>query len=763
MLHELLLALSGHPSPLLSGDLDKDQLSSLLSPPEKTLLDRIARLGVVHAQVRARASSISTSHPSLICRAVSTAIVSTHLASFQDQILQVERSILQEDAKLVGAYDIVPLSSIAGAFDGWDHRLEWFWELVQFIEPGKFNEVSKTSNSSASREGLCSGSQLIDRLRNEAQTGYPDLHNISLNLVKVAESAWLRQVSAWVLYGRLPTLGAADFYIQEEKDSYHGRESTISSYRVQRDLIPGFVTYKTASSILFVGKSLNLIKHQESKGIGTAWQSFNPQGTDVLSIHLKHLASLTFPIASSSLSAAIGDIRTLLSQHVLQRLLPLSKVQEILGILKSFFLLERGEFAVALIAAADDLLSSRNRPHAAEVVNKHTHRMAGILIKEGEVLGVLARTWTTLASLHEAHDDDFDEEVELARGIVRLSIKQARQLSAPRAHLSDQDHLNKLRYPEIAFDDMLLTVPTALLITVPPPLDICLTPSETEVYTNIFAYLVSIRRAHLHLTGLWKLTALRREYPSPERFFNDHQKNKSEPLATSGQSGHKRSKAMRKIWAIVSSAAFFLAEIGEYFQGEVVNSSWSEFHRWLEPISENSSTRIATMANVSHHGRPPPDPDGNVVSDDRVSYTMDAHDPERLSDAHRSYLASLARALLLDDVLFTRLLRRFMTKIDYLVSLVERLSLIHIANHKAEEQEIMDDLSSLRANIQSDLLDIIRRLKEIDIERLTDGLGIVTDSFIEEGSFVPWKGAGVDRLLMKLDSINLYERKGEER
>ena len=135
MLHEVLLALSsGGPSPLLypqsdkagEGTKDHKLLQSFLSPAEQTLLQTLAhKLGDNNRNIRQNASVISSSHPSTICRAVSTAILSTHLANFQRRILEVEQDILRKNASIVGAHNIVPLSAIVGAFDGWNRKLEW--------------------------------------------------------------------------------------------------------------------------------------------------------------------------------------------------------------------------------------------------------------------------------------------------------------------------------------------------------------------------------------------------------------------------------------------------------------------------------------------------------------------------------------------------------------------------------------------------------------------------------------------------------------
>jgi hypothetical protein len=65
--------------------------------------------------------------------------------------------------------------------------------------------------------GACSVAQLIDRLRRELQSGFVDIEETAQSLVKSAEMAWLKQVSAWILYGRLPSLGGDGFFVRLAK------------------------------------------------------------------------------------------------------------------------------------------------------------------------------------------------------------------------------------------------------------------------------------------------------------------------------------------------------------------------------------------------------------------------------------------------------------------------------------------------------------------------------------------------------------------
>jgi hypothetical protein len=210
MLHEILLSLSGHPSPLLTAD--HSSPTSALSPPEKALLSSVAHLSDLHCKLLAHTATLASTHSSSICQAVATVIRTTHLSQFQQKVLEVEDGILRKDAGSVGAYNIVPLTAVVGQFTSWTRRMEWFLELVEFMMRGSGGDVKG-----------CSGAMVIDKLCDAMQTGYVDIEEAALSLVKVAETAWLKQVSAWALYGRLPTFGREDFFVQTADDDVEVR------------------------------------------------------------------------------------------------------------------------------------------------------------------------------------------------------------------------------------------------------------------------------------------------------------------------------------------------------------------------------------------------------------------------------------------------------------------------------------------------------------------------------------------------------------
>lgn len=762
MLHELLLALSGHPSSLLSPPTDgveNDIFRDLLSPAETVLLKSLAEeLGERHKNIREWATGISSTHGSIVCRAVSTAIVSTHLENFQQRILEVERWILEENSNLVGAYNIVPLSGLVNAFDGWGRRLEWLWRLVQFVQP---DVTGQGIWQDAGGQLTCTASRILEKLRESTHTGYPDIEQIALHLTKIAEKAWLKQVSAWVLDGRLPSLGAADFFVVKQNPGGKANGSS-DTYGITGALVPAFVTPSTANSILFIGKSLNHIRNKRSKAV----DGFSE--LDLLSSHLAQLSSLGSPINTSCFSAAVSAIRASLSKNALQKLLPHSKVLGLLRVLKDFFLLERGEFAIALIQAADERLASRQHRSTEKSNQRGLEGLDNLLVKEGEVSAVLARTWTSLSLWHSVEDDDVDEDMELARELLRLSIKP---------HDSDTLAKSTSQLSIPTFDGFLFPTPTTLTLRVPSPLDLVLSSSNVEIYSQIHAYLLSIRRGHLRLTQLFLLSVLRRDHPSPKAPEHLSHLNKMESWARTRQRAGRRAKTMRPIWAAVESATFLLAELGEFLQGQVIKGSWEEFNRWLDPV------QMISAHNPNHPAfLEPAAPKAEREALPSNSPTRSPHDPETLSLGHSLYLTALTQQLLLTHSTFTAALHAFLLSSAHLCALTQRLATVHhsldlqtdtgvqvvfMANYAAEEADLVTELRTAATSVEAQVKSLVELLREIDRgggrvglratgQNETTNVGVV-GALDDADVFIPWKGWGVERLLLKLE----WSRRGD--
>jgi hypothetical protein len=187
-----------------------------------------------------------------------------------------------------------------------------------------------------------------------------------------------------------------------------------------------------------------------------------------------------------------------------------------------------------------------------------------------------------------------------------------------------------------------------------------------------------------------------------------------------------------------------LSETAAYLEGEIIRCSWECFEAWLkEPADAADKAEDAQT-------------DGDATSKSAQ------RDPETLAAGHCAFLAALTYALFLTDVPYTKELRSLLNNVDQLIALFIRLldvqqrsdldqdAGLEVAHIEEEERKIALELDRARKRVDSDLKSVINRLRQLDHERI--GAGRYLDlSRVETGGFEPWKGGGVDRLLMKLE------------
>lgn len=528
--------------------------------------------------------------------------------------------------------------------------------------------------------------------------------------------------------------------------------------------------------MLFIGTSLNRVRARSAAEPTLG-------GLGHLSSQLKELSTLTFPLSSPALSKAITSIRLTLSRTTLQKLLPLEKVVEMLQLLRQFMLLGRGEFAMALTQQADEKIRGRWR-RADNLAYEKRDALGTAVVKEGEVAAVLARTWAVLGSLQGQHSDE-DEGLELARDLVTLTLTKSK---GPATDMPSD-------LATTPFKNLLLSVPVEMRVQIPPPLDLFLSKRDIQTYTCVNAYLLSIRRAHLRLTDLWKVQRLRRHHPAPPRPPFSNSRMGMTKTRTLRLRWSARSSTMRGAWTTSSAAIFFLAETEAYLQVEIVEGLWSDFRLWLTEGSEvaqpSSSSRSRTTKNLrfpddpelSHEGaqvqsRPPSRPSSRMSTSSsraRPSSGVANHDPQTLSIAHRQFLRVLVRRILLTQPTFTEPLYHLLIHTDHLVALIHRLDGIWTAmdletdegvvdafsNLEAEEADVKANLRVVQSNVKTGVEEVVKVLRDLSVdssflaEMEYDGLEDGTDEQAladeQEGRYRPKRIGGIDRLLMKLD------------
>jgi len=527
-------------------------------------------------------------------------------------------------------------------------------------------------------------------------------------------------------------------------------------------------------------------------------------GTHHLSSQLKELSTLTYPLDGATFSRTITNIRLFLSRTTLQKLLPQSKVLEMLQILRDFFLLGRGDFAMALTQQADQKIRSRWR-RADNLAYEKREGLANVTVKEGEAAAVLAATWAALGSWQGQHSDE-DEGLEMARGLLRLSLTKPDQQTPLKP--------GRRTVSSTPFRNLLFSVPVTLTMQIPSPIDLFLSPSDLQLYTMINSYLLSIRRAHIRLTDLWKISPLRRHHPPPPAPPYGSSRNGRAKVLVLRERHISRSNEMRSAWATCSAAIFFLAETEAYLQTEVVAGLWDGFQRWLTTGTDDPRDDSPPGSGRETAQPGEGDEDGDDIwlatatskiglsesEQSQGGQTTQAsyhhhqrhhrHDPQTLTAAHRLYLGSLAHRLLLTQQSFTDALYELLVHIDHLIALVHRLHGIWTSidleadagvvdafvDLEREERDVKREIKAVEARVRMGVqgtVELLRSLEGSAFLGSDSGLdSVVGNEMADEegamelrefGEYAPRRVGGLDRLLMKLDFGSWFDsgRRGE--
>ncbi|KAJ9613056.1 hypothetical protein H2200_002997 [Cladophialophora chaetospira] len=751
MLHEILLSLSGLQSLIWQTELrasgagkeEHEAFNQYVSPPERAMLETLRHLHELHLQIRSATTRLSRAHPSMVCQAVSSSIADVHLGAFMRKVIQVESAILRKDAAYVGAYEIVPLSTVVSDFAPWTRRLEWLHSVVEHLD-------HDSRQSGKNQPPSPSGASILDLLENETHTGYSDIEEMATALLTVAQKTWMRAACLWLLYGKLPTTGADDFCIKPNSNSASG----IDAFVIDPSLAPKLLRPGTRHAFLSAGTALNQLRSQTVSG-ALASQSSNDPSMALLQNHLRMLGSLQYPLNPSLLENALSSINQSISENALSQILPRPLVLQLLQVVFRYMLLGQGEFALSLINHADDRVNSRQQMQAARPVRK-IGRLDDLAVKDAELNGILSKTMTELATL-QADDELDDTIIHLAKKVLSLKATGDHSLIAT-----------------------LLPTPILLQLKLPAPssLHIFLSSDDAKMYAEMNGYLLSIHRAGLHLSGLWKLSPLRRCHPSPLGPPRSASVVGRARLAAARLRDAQRNARTRGHWTCASKLLFLVNELEAYLQGEVIQSSWAHLQQWLEGKNDGhmsvKSSRPGTASSTGHAASFRQ----SVNDEERVP-----SDPRAMAEAHRKFLHALNSALFLTHGDFTNLLKELLTQIDHLVALFSRLQTVWqgldlqddegvvdaFSNYAQDEKEVLTEMDRTRVDVETSLASIVEKIRNIEKEKRT-GVGASTklDETMSEmnltgngTSFVPWHVRTVDRLVMKLDT--LAARRDEDR
>ncbi|KAJ1963830.1 hypothetical protein IWQ62_003100 [Dispira parvispora] len=211
MLHELLLALSGHPGEVFVKTATGLQVAAhvpYLHPSERDTLNEILKIGYAFIKIEAFVDSqspltysttgndasalIHQNEPdhSLYLAALQTAIRDVVLTPYCQYIVELEQRILREDEFLRTA---TPLSFVRSQLEPFSTPLQTLVGLIHRL----------TQRGTQNAESALRGARVLDMLRENCHSGVPQVVRMMKQLYDRCVCVWWNQVFPWVIHGRI--------------------------------------------------------------------------------------------------------------------------------------------------------------------------------------------------------------------------------------------------------------------------------------------------------------------------------------------------------------------------------------------------------------------------------------------------------------------------------------------------------------------------------------------------------------------------------
>lgn len=478
----------------------------------------------------------SAPRPSLYLKAIGIAL-ERKLNGYRQVIIQTEAAILSGEDNLGG---MVPLSTLSARFAPYQLIFPILATLIQEIQ-----DASLTENPYI-------GGRLLDLLQEKAASGVPIQKEWMSELLRGCYGIMMRQVVSWVIYGQIQDPFDEFFIIQQsaattattgsERDSHQKSESSGSvggqrqmssfslyrpkhslsslayssnvatsgssssikwqaEYGINESTLPKLIPVALAEAMLFIGKSIATARDAKPKPVPI------PQAMTLRhqSLLLPLIPSSTMATAESRSDETILDmaqltnviyrIRRDIANHLWVVVQVGEKVVQTLESFRRYFLLCDGEFALGLIGSLEEFKRNRLSRLNSFVNLTSNHGSGGI--RDHDLGGMLIKA----ARGTPAQEDSALRSFELQLVKTTEATASSAGLDPTTPALGT---LPERASPTLGmFDDQLLGIPVRLWYTLAWPLDFFLTTEDLGHYGDVFAFLMTVRKAQVKLQQAW--------------------------------------------------------------------------------------------------------------------------------------------------------------------------------------------------------------------------------------------------------------------
>ncbi|KAL4267957.1 Spindle pole body component [Pleurotus pulmonarius] len=592
MIAEIFLVLAGHSSSLFTDDGQVDSaIQPLLHPGEQQVLEFLGKIALQYRTVKKSCTTLSSCSSRYVC-ALCTSLNQILKDEYESLVLEKENKVLRRDAELVGRGSFVPLSTIRAIFSEWESPLATLVSLVQELEGQK-----------SWPPGL-----LIDMLLMRSKTGVHRVADILSRLSMVVQRVWRTQLTAFLVHG---SMSATDPLTNEK-------------FILSEGSMPRCVSSQSRESIAYVGRAVGTVK-------AAKWQKQLPRH---LALQHTELLDSALPEDQIIFDRVISEIRLNVSDWLWMNILTEKDVSDAVDSLANYFLLRNGEFSLSLIREIERLKISRLASRSG----------VSSMIREQDLnLAILRASLGTSAQ----HDP--------ALAYLRFSLPSGplRPLLPSLAYPTNQPTSPRVEDAETtSFKDLLLGTPITLNFSVSWPLDLFLHSADLLTYTDLHAFLSSLRKTHTRIHNCW--TSLSNAQRARRRWTGLGEGGTDEDLKA-------RSTLLRCGWGVVRDMGWFLDTLLAYVMTDVVDTEYRQLKSLLgkEGMSQFASAGSNTLLGSR------PSALGTHSDSTHIDFTT-------LRTIHSMYLDRLVTGCLLTNDTLTSILRSIFEVCERLVAQIER-------------------------------------------------------------------------------------------
>ncbi|XP_076444201.1 gamma-tubulin complex component 4-like [Babylonia areolata] len=564
MLHELLLALTGHCGGVFRETGNGIQVVPdlpFIHPSEVKVLNDLCRLGTLYKSfqqfIQDYGSGVSTIHTGTegelhglyirsFCRGLNMI-----MADYRDALLSLEQQILRDQH--------LPVS-----------HLQYSLQEFQLLFPALSTVLQQIISHRAH------GCYLLDILHKNSICGLPKVKDALERILHVCHGVLYKQLCAWMIHG-LSHDPHHEFFIQAVAGGGHRKDDIISKtsqedegelgimgmtgrqmqamrnltlsdtdtsqdagmFVIQADLLPGYIPMRVASKILFVGESVQMFETNQQNAKQQSGQFMKEREAEFTKDIQKLAQDPTF--SGSAFEALVDKIRLHVAEHLWVMVVQEAHLKGELRVMKDFFLLGRGELYLAFIDQAQHLLNGPPAPSTEHDVNTAYQQAARNVLIENEAL--------------------------LQR--FKLTVTPSTTTpSAPATKPTDRGTESGGSGAPVETGWSCL----GLTCTVQWPLHIFFTPSILKKYNRVFRFLLAVRRTQQDLQSTWSLQM--------------QGKVKDIHPATQGE-------GTLSVWQLRHHMSFLVDNLQYYLQVDVIESQYGLLLETINTTRDFEAVKLA--------------------------------------------------------------------------------------------------------------------------------------------------------------------------